>query len=81
MRVAAGDDDACLLILAHEPLDELSPFLVGRFGDGASVNHADVGRFALGAALHAALREHCAHGGGFGEVELAAQRMVLCLQG
>ena len=76
LGVAAGDDDEGVGVAADEAADGLAAFLVGYFGDGAGVDDADVSLLAFLDSLYAVGFEALADGGGFCEVEFAAEGKV-----
>ena len=76
--IASCDHDKGPGILAYHAMDGLTAFVISHFGHRAGVDQADVGVFALLCCDDAHLAEQLAKGGGFREVELAAECVVGC---
>ena len=81
LSIASRDHDKGAGVLAHHAVDGLAAFVVGHLGHRAGVDQADVGMLTLVSGCDAHLAEQLAKGGGFREVELAAECVVGCFLG
>ena len=71
LRVTTCHDDKGSGVFAHHSVDDLSAFMVGHLRHRASVDEADIGRFALVGCAHAHVLKHLPKGRGFREIEFA----------
>ena len=76
LSVATGDNDKSPGMSAGYLTNRLPAFLVGQFGDRASIDHTDVGDFARPDFANTVLFENFPHRGSLGEIEFATQRVV-----
>ena len=79
LGIASCDHDKGTRVLAYHAMDGLTAFVIGHLRHRAGVDEADVGVLTFVGGCDAHLTEQLAEGGGLGEVELAAQRVVGCL--
>ena len=77
LGVAAGHGNHRIRIFRRYAAYFLTAFLVGKLGDGAGVDYANVGNLAFPGSTHTFFRQHLPDGRSLRKIQFASERMVL----